>query len=85
VLYRTVQQHWATFRERAEENGPLPRFVTDEFEAYLRCGILAHGAALVKWGDCGLERLVGLSCKGRGYCPSCLGRKMNDTAALTDP
>jgi hypothetical protein len=25
--------------------------------------------------------LVALSCKGRGFCPSCAGRRMADTAA----
>ena len=82
VLYRLVQKHWQTFRERAEQRGPLPGFVVDEFEKYLRCGILAHGAVLVACGRCSHERLIGLSCKGRGFCPSCLGRRMNDTAAL---
>src|SRR5262245_15103531 len=35
----------AGFRERAEQSGGLPKFVTDEFETYLRCGILEHGFA----------------------------------------
>lgn len=82
ALYRTVQQHWETFRQHAEARGPLPGFVVEEFEAYLRCGILAHGAVLVRCADCGLERLVAMSCKGRGWCPSCLGRRMNDVAAF---
>ena len=47
VLYRVVQRHWQTYRERAEASGPLPQFVVDEFEQYLRCGVLAHGAVLV--------------------------------------
>lgn len=82
VLYRVVQRHWQTYRERAEASGPLPQFVVDEFEQYLRCGVLAHGAVLVACVDCSHERLVGLSCKGRAFCPSCLGRRMNDSAAF---
>jgi hypothetical protein len=31
--------------------------------------------------DCGLDRVVAFSCKGRGFCPSCGGRRMADTAA----
>jgi len=31
--------------------------------------------------QCGFERLVAWSCKGRGFCPSCGGRRMADTAA----
>ena len=27
------------------------------------------------------ERLLAFSCKGRGFCPSCGGRRMADTAA----
>lgn len=44
LLYRTIQAHWATFLADLEEGGgELPAFVLDEFEAYLRCGILVHG------------------------------------------
>ena len=82
MLYRVVQKHWETYRERAEADGPLPGFVVDEFEAFLRCGILAHGAVLVACGQCSHERLVGLSCKGRAWCSACLGRRMNDSAAF---
>lgn len=48
-----------------------------DFRAYLKCGILAHGFARAghppKVGseDCGHERLIPFSCKGRGLCPSC--------------
>jgi hypothetical protein len=46
VLYRIVADHWQQFRveaERADPNGfDLPRFVVDEIEAFLKCGILAH-------------------------------------------
>jgi len=29
--------------------------------------------------DCGLPRLVAFTCAGRGFCPTCLGRRMNQT------
>ena len=29
----------------------------------------------------GYDRFVAFSCKGRGFCPSCGGRRMADTAA----
>jgi len=45
------------------------------------CGILAHGFARVRCTACGDELLVALSCKGRGFCPSCTTRRMHDTAA----
>ena len=80
MLYRVVQAHWDEFRERAEEGGGLPSFVTKEVDAYLACGILEHGFLRLACLSCGHERLVGFSCKRRGFCPSCLGRRMTDTA-----
>ena len=59
----------------------VPRFVERELRAYLGCGILAHGFVRVRCDACGCERLVAFSCKGRGFCPSCGGRRMADTAA----
>jgi hypothetical protein len=46
-------------------------WVEEDFRAYLRCGILAHGFARIRCDDCAAERLVAFSCKGRGVCPSC--------------
>ena len=46
-----------------------------------RPGILAHGFLRVRCPTCREERLVPFSCKGRGFCPSCSGRRMADTAA----
>ena len=59
----------------------LPKFVRKELEGYLACGLLCHGFARLKCGGCDETRLVAFSCKGRGFCPSCLGRKMSATAA----
>ena len=39
LLYRLIERHWPSFRARAEEAGGLPKFVVDEFDAYLRCGL----------------------------------------------
>jgi Transposase zinc-binding domain len=47
----------------------------------LTCGVLAHGFARVRCERCALEQLVLLSCKGRGFCPSCGGRRMTERAA----
>jgi hypothetical protein len=80
VLYRTLAAHWAEFCERAEEAGGLPRFVQREVDEYLRCGQLEYGCVRVGCERCGLERLIAFSRKRRGFCPSCLGRRMSDTA-----
>ena len=80
MLYQTVAGHWPAFLEQAEEHGGLPRFVVKEFEEYLRCGRLEHGCLHLVCRECGYSELVAFSCKQRGFCPSCLGRRMADTA-----
>jgi hypothetical protein len=88
-LYPVVQHHLKTFLARTAEADPLgngiPWWVEKDFRAYLRCGILAHGFARARCEDCGHERLIPFSCKGRGICPSCNTRRMAELAAhLTD-
>jgi len=58
----------------------LPTFVVREFEEYLSCGILERGCLHLVCRACGYSQVVALSCKRRGFCPSCLGRRMADTA-----
>jgi hypothetical protein len=53
----------------------LPKHVTREFDEYVKCGILAHGFVRLKCEDCKAERLIAFSCRGRGFCPSCLGKR----------
>lgn len=86
VLYQVIQDHYLTFLWLREEEGrPLPGFIRREFEKYLVCGRLSEGFARVRCGSCGYDRLVAFSCRRRGWCPSCVGRRMNDGAAfLTD-
>jgi hypothetical protein len=83
VLYKIVQENLENFLLLVqEETGhPLPDFVQKEFREYLRCGILAHGFLRVQCGSCHNEHLVAFSCKLRGFCPSCGGRRMAETAA----
>ena len=85
VLYQLLAEHWRSFLAEAESadlgGSGLPRFVVDEVEAFLKCGILAHGFVRVACDDCRESRLVAFSCKRRGFCPSCLGRRMCDFAA----
>ena len=83
TLYRHVLQHVATFFAQAEDaaGADLPQFVKDEFDAFLECGILAHGFLRLRCGNCGHDKLVAFSCKRRGFCPSCGARRMAQTAA----
>ena len=59
----------------------LPRYVEREFEGYLGCGDPAGGFAWLVCDGCERHRLVPFSCKGRGFCPSCGGRRMASMAA----
>ena len=85
VLYQVVQQHVMTLFSEAEarsEHGcGYPAHVRREFSRFLACGQLARGFARQKCTDCGFERLLPLSCKGRSICPSCQARRMADIAA----
>jgi hypothetical protein len=84
VLYQVVRDHYETFRveaARLRDGEGLPRFVQEEFEAFLGCGWLAGGFARFQCTRCRAERLVAFSCKGRGFCPSCGGRRMVERAA----
>ncbi len=89
VLYRCVQQHLETWlgqcRDGHDDEWSVPEYVEREFRRYLNCGILAHGFARARCGQCGHDLPVAFSCKGRGVCPSCNARRMVATAAhLTD-
>jgi len=82
LLHRTIREQLEGFLARSAERGhPVPRFVEQELRAFLRCGVLAHGFLRLRCDDCGCDRLVPFSCKRRGFCPACGGRRMADTAA----
>ena len=84
TVYQIVRDHFETFRAQAaslRDGEGLPRFVEQEFRDFLQCGWLASGFARFRCGACGLDRLVPFSCKGRGFCPSCGGRRMAERAA----
>ena len=82
TLHRVVRENVATLYAALEEQGTrLPDFVRDELESYLGCGILTRGFRLLRCDDCRESQLVAFSCAGRGFCPSCVGRRMTETAA----
>src|SRR5690606_12784525 len=58
-----------------------PSYVVDELRSFVKCGLPEFGFAMFVCGSCHGEHIVGLSCKGRGFCPSCTGRRMAETAA----
>lgn len=75
TLYRAVEEGFA--------GAALPAFVRQELDGFLDCGLLCRGFAHVVCDNqsCRQSRLVAFSCGGRGFCPSCLGRRMCQTTA----
>jgi hypothetical protein len=84
VLYRVVADHLETFLVSLDADPDakgLPTYVERELYDYLQCGILAHGFVRLGCDTCKHEMLLAFSCKRRGFCPSCAGRRMAQTAA----
>ena len=82
TLYAVLREHLDRFVQTVEAaDHSLPSFVLKELAGFLRCGQLAYGFVRQACSSCTFERLVGFSCSGRGFCPSCLGRRMVEGAA----
>lgn len=68
VLYSIIAEHYPPFVQEIEcAGGHLPNFIRQEFEDYLKCGLLEHGFLRVKCDGCRHEHLVAFSCKRRGF------------------
>jgi len=83
VLYKVIADHLETFLASLDADPDatgLPAYVQREFYDYLQCGILAHGFLRLGCDTCHHEVLLAFSCKRRGFCPSCAGRRMAQTA-----
>lgn len=79
LLYQTIEKNLPAFMSKCEADGhPLPSFIKREFEAYLKCGVLDYGFARVYCQECQYDRLIPFSCKKRGFCGSCLARRMSE-------
>jgi len=84
VLHQVVAEHLEAFLGAAAEAGDgagLPQFVEREFREFPTCGVVEHGVARFRCEGCAREHLVPFSCKGRGWWPSCGGRRMTERAA----
>jgi hypothetical protein len=84
VLYNVIAAHLETFLALLHDDPDAkgwPAYVQREFYDYLQCGILAHGFLRLGCESCKKEVLLPFSCKRRGFCGSCAGRRMAQTAA----
>ena len=84
LRYQVVADHLEAFLASLDADPDakgFPAYVQREFYDYLQCGVLAHGALRLGCDTCHKELLLAFSCKRRGLCPSCAGRRMAQTAA----
>jgi Putative transposase/Transposase zinc-binding domain len=84
ILYQVIAEHLETFLPTLAADPTakgLPDYVREEFYAYLQCGILAHGFVRLGCDTCPHQMVLAFSCKKRGFCPSCAGRRTAQQAA----
>ena len=79
-----VREGLPAFVARVHDEGhaSVPAFVRDELDSFVGCGDFGRGFVRLECNSCAAELRVPFSCKGRGVCPSCMGRRMCETAGL---
>jgi len=86
-LYQLLEAHYedvmAVWEERFERKYGFWRGFVDAVVArYLDCGTVEAGFARLRCEACGVEKLLTLSCKQRGICPSCDAKRAAAFAAF---
>ncbi|XXZ55963.1 transposase zinc-binding domain-containing protein [Sorangium sp. So ce341] len=84
TLYEIVRDNVETLYGAIDDGAiavRISKHAKKELEAYLDSGLLCRGFTRLRCERCEESRLVAFSCKGRSFCPSCLGRRMCATAA----
>ena len=82
LLHRIVREGLPQLLGALEERGRyLPGYVLSELERFSTCQDPVEGFAHLVCPDCGHHRIVPFSCKTRGFCPCCCGRRMAERAA----
>ena len=76
-----TSRRWA--RERPGSSVDQSVTKGPQFDAFLECGILAHGFLRVRCADCGHDEILAFSCKRRGFS-YCGARHMASALCLTD-
>lgn len=81
MLYQTIARVWPGLSmEYSAGDAPIAEHIETEFQRYLRCGILPYGFVRLRCKGCQASRILGFSCKRRGFCASCGARRMEQTA-----
>ncbi len=83
-LWQIVHYAWNEFLAEYETAhrktcGPLRPDTVHVVEKFYRCGDLSAGFTRLQCPDCGHEKLLAFSCKGRHFCPSCHQRRVRQT------
>jgi uncharacterized Zn finger protein (UPF0148 family) len=84
-LWQLVHHGWDEFlasyeSKHREDLGSLHHAATTTVVSFLRCGDLASGFTRLQCPNCGHERLLAFTCKGRHFCPSCHQRRVRSTS-----
>ncbi len=79
-LYRLAETHHETFKQVYDERfaqryGAWRSVIERTLFAFLDCGVEERGFARVRCDACRREFRVALSCKTRGFCPSCHAKR----------
>jgi hypothetical protein len=80
-LLRLVSDHLhrlqTVYDERfAREYGSWRPVLAQVADTFLACGVLEHGFARIRCDACAHAYLLGFSCKGRYFCPSCHAKRL---------
>ncbi len=79
VLFHYFEQFLQEYKSRFEkEHGFLRPIIKEVVERYLDCGNPRCGFGRIRCPSCGEERLVMLSCRTRGFCPSCHAKRIEE-------
>lgn len=83
-LWQIVHHAWGEFLATYEHchrkaHGPLRRDTVAVIDRFYSCGDLSAGFTRLQCPDCGHEKLLAFTCKGRHFCPSCHQRRVRST------
>ena len=84
VLFKAFSAHWPSLRAAARagnDGAGLPDFIENAAKRYQQCGRLQFGFVHAKCARCKQAVAVAFSCKQRGLCSSCDGKRMTEEAA----